>query len=45
VVPGVIDFTGPADAAFEHFSKAGIQVVRSSDPVESWPGIHLDKTG
>jgi nicotinamidase-related amidase len=41
VVPGVVDFTAQADAAFERFSKAGMHVVRSTDPIARWPGIPL----
>lgn len=39
VVPGVADYTDEADAAFERYAAAGMQVVRSTDPVESWPGL------
>ncbi|MEQ9618663.1 MAG: isochorismatase [Deltaproteobacteria bacterium] len=39
VVPGGIDYTGEAERAFDDFSKAGMNIVRSTDPVESWPGI------
>lgn len=39
VVPGVIDYTDQADAAFRRFAEAGMHVVRSTDPMESWPGI------
>jgi len=39
VVPGVADYTYEADAAFERFAGAGMHVVRSDDPIESWPGI------
>jgi nicotinamidase-related amidase len=39
VVPGVVDYTDEADAAFERYAAAGMNVVRSTDPVESWPGI------
>jgi len=39
VVPGVVDYTDEADAAFARFSEAGMHVVRSTDPIESWPGI------
>jgi nicotinamidase-related amidase len=39
VVPGVIDFTEEADAAFLRFSEAGMHVVRSTDPIDSWPGL------
>ncbi len=41
VVPGVIDFTDPANQAFQRFSEAGMHIVRSADPLESWPGIDL----
>jgi len=41
VVPGVMDYTDPADAAFERFSEAGMHVVRSTDPITRWPGISL----
>jgi nicotinamidase-related amidase len=41
VVPGVIDYTEQADAAFERFAKAGMHIVRSTDPMESWPDIPL----
>jgi nicotinamidase-related amidase len=36
VVPGVADFTDDADAAFRRFADAGMHIVRSTDPVESW---------
>ena len=39
VVPGVVDYTDDADAAFARFAEAGMHVVRSTDPIESWPGI------
>lgn len=39
VVPGIIDFTDQADAAFERFRKAGMNVVRSTDPINTWPGV------
>jgi nicotinamidase-related amidase len=38
VVPGM-DYTEEADAAFERFAAAGMRVVRSAEPIESWPGI------
>ena len=41
VVPGVVDHTDAADAAFEKFAKAGMNIVKSTDPIESWPGIKL----
>ena len=36
VVPGVVDWTDDADAAFARFAEAGMHVVRSTDPIESW---------
>lgn len=41
VVPGVMDYTDVADAAFRRFSAAGMHVVRSVDPLATWPGIRL----
>jgi nicotinamidase-related amidase len=37
VVPG-IDYTDDADAAFARFAEAGAHVVRSTEPIASWPG-------
>jgi nicotinamidase-related amidase len=41
VAPGVIDFTDLADAAFKRFAEAGMNVVRSTDPMETWPGMKI----
>jgi len=41
VIPGVIDYTEEADKAYAKFTRAGIHLVRSTDPIESWPGINL----
>jgi nicotinamidase-related amidase len=41
VVPGVMDYTEQADAAFNKFAEAGMHVVRSVEPLESWPGMPL----
>jgi nicotinamidase-related amidase len=38
VVPGAVDYTDEADAAFARFTEAGAHVVRSTDPIASWPG-------
>jgi nicotinamidase-related amidase len=38
VVPGA-DYTDPADAAFRRYAAAGMHVVRSVDPIETWPGL------
>jgi nicotinamidase-related amidase len=39
VVPGVVDYTDEADAAFERFAEAGMHVVRSTEPIETWPAV------
>ena len=39
VVPDAVDYTDEADAAFERYAAAGMNVVRSTDPVEGWPGL------
>lgn len=38
VVPEAVDYTDEADAAFARFAATGAHIVRSTDPVESWPG-------
>lgn len=45
VVPGVTDYTEEAEAAFARFAEAGMHVVRSTDPIESWPGILASARG
>ena len=37
VVPGAVDFTAEAEAAFARFAAAGAHLVRSTEPVEGWP--------
>jgi nicotinamidase-related amidase len=37
----VFDFTPEADAALQRFADAGMNVVESTTPIESWPGIEL----
>lgn len=41
VVPGIIDYTDQAEAAFKRFADAGMHVVLSTNPIDSWPGITL----
>ena len=36
VVPGVVDFTEPADAAFAKASEAGMHIVQSTEPIGQW---------
>lgn len=38
VVPGAVDYTDEADAAFARFADAGAHVVRSTEPMAEWPG-------
>jgi nicotinamidase-related amidase len=35
------DFTPQAEAAQQRFAEAGMRLVRSTDPIESWPGIEM----
>jgi nicotinamidase-related amidase len=39
VVPGVVDYTEEADAAFARFAETGAHIVRSTEPLEAWPGV------
>jgi nicotinamidase-related amidase len=39
VVPGAIDYTDEADAAFRRYADAGMHVVRSTEPLADWPAI------
>jgi nicotinamidase-related amidase len=41
VVPGVVDFTDQGNAAFQRFADAGMHLVKSTDPIEQWPGLDL----
>ncbi len=41
VVPGVIDYSDEADAAFRRFADARMHVVRSTEALASWPDISL----
>jgi len=36
VVPGVVDYTEQADEAFKQFAAAGMHLVKSTQPLESW---------
>jgi nicotinamidase-related amidase len=38
VAPGVVDFTDQADAAYARFAAAGMNRVRSTEPLDAWPG-------
>jgi len=39
VVPGVVDFTDQAEAAYRDFESAGMHLVRSTTPLDSWDGF------
>ena len=39
VVPGVVDYTDEADAAFARFAESGAHLVRSTEPMSAWPGV------
>jgi nicotinamidase-related amidase len=43
VVPGVVDYTDEADAAFERYAAAGMHVVRSTEPITSWPDLLISR--
>jgi nicotinamidase-related amidase len=45
VIPGVADYTEEANAAFQRFSDSGMHIVRSTDPIDDWPGIILCRNG
>lgn len=41
VIPGIIDFTDMANQQFETYAKEGMNIVKSTDPIESWKGIDI----
>jgi nicotinamidase-related amidase len=41
VVPGIVDYTDDADKAFAGFAAAGMKIVKSTDPIETWPGMDI----
>lgn len=46
VVPGVVDYSKQADEAFQRFAAAGMNLVKSTEPLESWakfPEIHTQQ--
>ncbi len=36
-----VDWTQQADDAFAHFAHEGMNLVKSTDPIESWPGLKI----
>lgn len=45
VVPGGADFSDEADAAFRRFKDAGMNVVRSTEPLQNWPRVMGEALG
>lgn len=43
VIPGVVDYTDEAERAFQRFRDAGMHVVRSTDPINTWPDMEMQK--
>ncbi|MGE5690471.1 MAG: isochorismatase [Pseudomonadota bacterium] len=41
VIPGVVDYTDEANRAVARFAEAGMHVVRSTDPITTWPDLRL----
>ena len=41
VVPGIVDFTPQADAAFKRFADAGMHLVKSTDSMDSWTDLSI----
>src|SRR4051794_32082946 len=39
VVPGLVDYTDEADAAFARFAESGAHLVRSTESMSEWPGV------
>lgn len=41
VVPSIVDYTQSANAAFERFAKAGMHLVKSTQPLNTWADFPL----
>ena len=41
VVPEVVDYTDAANEAYQRYAEAGAHIVRSTEPMESWPGMKV----
>jgi hypothetical protein len=37
-VPGAVDYSEDAHETFARFAEAGAHIVRSTDPIGTWPG-------
>ena len=42
VVPDIVDFTDQADSTFQKFAAAGMHLVKSTQSIEEWKGIHWE---
>jgi len=43
IIPGIVDFTDQANQAFERFRSAGMHLVKSTDPIDQWPDVDVNK--
>jgi nicotinamidase-related amidase len=43
VIPGIVDFTDQANQTFERFRNAGMHLVKSTDPIDKWPDVDVNK--
>jgi nicotinamidase-related amidase len=41
VIPDQVDFTEQADQAYYRFAEAGMNLVKSTEPISSWPEMKL----
>jgi nicotinamidase-related amidase len=41
VLPGIVDFTPKAEAAFAKFQTAGMHLVDSTTPIQEWPDVDV----
>ncbi len=42
VVPGVVDFTEQANAAFDRFAAAGMHIVKSTEAIDTWTDLKVE---
>jgi nicotinamidase-related amidase len=45
VVPGAIDYTEQAEVDFARFAEAGMNIVRSTEPIAKWLGMASQNEG
>lgn len=39
VIPGILDFTDEANQKFEEFKRRGVNIVKSTDDIHTWPNF------